>query len=218
MGIQFETAVNMDSSLAANISADSDAIFVAGGTWRSLKLGVPGEDARGVYYALDYLKRINSGEKISLGKKVIVIGGGSVAIDAARTARRTGSDEVHVVCLETRDLASKDRMPALDQEILESEEEGIVIHPSLGVRGIITANGAAAGIETRKCISVRDADGRFNPKYDDAADSASLQGDSVIIAIGQTAEDSTFCRRRQSIYRRGYGGRPVHGDSGCGFR
>ena len=192
MGIQFETAVNVDSSLAANISADSDAVFVAGGTWRSLKLGVSGENARGVYYALDYLKRINSGEKISLGKKVIVIGGGSVAIDAARTARRTGSDQIHVVCLETRDLASIDRLPALDQEILESEEEGIVIHPSLGVRGIITTNGAAAGIETRKCISVREADGRFNPKYDDAADSASLQGDSVIIAIGQTAEDSLF--------------------------
>ena len=143
-------------------------------------------------HALDYLKRINSGEKISLGKRVIVIGGGSVAIDAARTARRTGASEVHVVCLETRDLASKDRMLALDQEILEAEEEGIVIHPSLGIREIKTANGAAVGIVPRKCTSVRGPDGRFNPKYDDGAELSSLQGESVIVAIGQTAEDTLF--------------------------
>ncbi len=192
MGIQFETAVTMDSSLAASIKAGSDAVFVAGGTWKSLKLGVPGEDARGVYSALDYLKRINFGEKISLGKRVIVIGGGSVAIDAARTARRTGASEVLVVCLETRELTSKDRMLALDQEILEAEEEGIVIHPSLGIREIKTANGAAVGIVSRKCTSVRGPDGRFNPTYDDGAESSSLQGESVIVAIGQTAEDTLF--------------------------
>jgi NADPH-dependent glutamate synthase beta subunit-like oxidoreductase len=192
MGIQFETSVTMDGSLTARIMADSEAVFVAGGTWRSLKLGVLGEDARGVYCALDYLKRINSGEKIALGKKVLVIGGGSAAIDAARTARRTGSEEVHIVCLETRDLASKDRMPALDQEILEAEEEGIVIHPSLGVREVKTANDVVAGIGTRKCTSVRETDGRFNPQYDDAADSPFLRGETVIVAIGQTATDSLF--------------------------
>jgi NADPH-dependent glutamate synthase beta subunit-like oxidoreductase len=192
MGIRIETAVSMDSSLAAKITAESDAVFVAGGTWRSLKLGVRGEDVRSVCYALDYLQRINSGEKMQLDGKVIVIGGGSVAIDAARTARRTGSAEVHVVCLETRDLASKDRMPALDREMSEAEEEGIIIHPSLGVQEIKAVDGSVAGIETRKCISVRDAGGKFNPQYDDAAASPILQGESVIIAIGQTAENPPF--------------------------
>ena len=192
MGIQFETAVTMDSGLAARIRAGSDAVFVAGGTWKSLKLGVPGEDARGVYSALDYLKRINDGEKIALGKRVIVIGGGSVAIDAARTARRTGASEVLVVCLETRELASKDRMPALNQEILEAEEEGIAIQPSLGIREIQTANGAVVGIVPKKCTSVRGPDGRFSPQYDDAAESSSMRGESVIVAIGQTTEDTLF--------------------------
>src|SRR5208337_5340386 len=101
--------------------------------WKSLKLGIPGENAGGIYSALEYLSRINRGEKMALGKKVIVIGGGSVAIDVARTARRLGSELVNLVCLETIDLTSKDRMPALDWEIAEAVEEGIILHPSLGI-------------------------------------------------------------------------------------
>jgi NADPH-dependent glutamate synthase beta subunit-like oxidoreductase/CO/xanthine dehydrogenase FAD-binding subunit len=192
MGIRFNAGVNVDAPLAAKISSESDAVFVAGGTWRSLKVGVPGEDSRGVYSALDYLEKINSGETVALGKRVIVIGGGSVAIDAARTARRTGAEEVHIVCLETRDLASKDRMLALDPEILEAEEEGIVIHPCLGIKEIAAADGKATGIATRKCTSVREADGRFNPQYDAAAAAPNLQGDSIIVAIGQAADAAPF--------------------------
>jgi CO/xanthine dehydrogenase FAD-binding subunit len=192
MGIRFEVGVNVDEKLAATIKSDSDAVFVAGGTWKSLKLGVPGEDGQGVCCALDYLRRVNSGEELPLGQTVIVIGGGSVAIDAARTARRTGSREIHIVCLETRDLASKDRMPALDREIREAEEEGVIIHPSLGIKELIAANGKAVGIETRKCTSVRNADGKFEPQYDDGAATLSLQGDSIIVAIGQTADPSPF--------------------------
>lgn len=190
MGVQFKTSVIVDVSLAERIVADSDAVFIAGGTWRSLILGVPGEDARGVHYALDYLKRVNSGETIALGKRVVVIGGGSVAIDAARTARRLGAESVVVLCLETRDLGSKDRMPALDQEILEAEEEGIAVHPSMGIREIKTTNGAVSGIGTRTCVSVRDTEGRFNPQFDDAAAAPELQCDSILVAIGQVAEDS----------------------------
>jgi len=192
MGICFEAGVSVDSALAQKIQLESDAVFVAGGTWRSLKLDVPGEDAAGVYPALDYLRQINAGEPLSLGRKVIVIGGGSVAIDAARTARRTGAEEVHLVCLETRDLASKDRMLALDPEIREAEEEGIVIHSCLGIREITVANGKACGIETKRCVSVRDAEGRFSPQYDTTSPSESLQADAVIVAIGQTAEGAPF--------------------------
>ncbi len=192
MRIRFEVGVDVDRTIAAKLSSESDAVFVAGGTWTSLKLGVPGEEAQGVHCALDYLKRINSGEQVSLGNSVIVIGGGSVAIDAARTARRTGSDEVHIVCLETRDLTSKDRMPALDAEIREAEEEGIIIHPSLGISQIKKADGKATGIETRKCTSVREMDGRFNPQYDTSQPSPVLQADSIIVAIGQAAEPSPF--------------------------
>jgi NADPH-dependent glutamate synthase beta subunit-like oxidoreductase len=191
MGVGFKANVEIENrQTIASIRSNSDAVLLAGGTWKSLKLGVPGEEGRGVHYALDYLCKINSGEKLRLGKRVIVIGGGSVAIDAARTARRLGSDEVHLVCLETRDLSSKDRMPALDNEILQAEEEGIIIHPSLGIRGIMFENSKVCVIETKKCTSVREPDGCFNPQYDEADAVMSLSGESVIIAIGQAYDES----------------------------
>jgi NADPH-dependent glutamate synthase beta subunit-like oxidoreductase len=190
MGIVFETGVDVGAGKVtiASLKRRFDVVFVAGGTWRSLKLGVPGEDAQGIHYALDYLKRINSMEKVRLGKKVIVIGGGSVAIDAARTARRLGAEEVHVVCLECRDPNSRDRMLALDQEILEAKEEGIVINPSLGVREFIVKGGKVEGIETVVCTSVREPDGTFNPQYDATCEAMSIKGDCVIIAVGQGVE------------------------------
>jgi NADPH-dependent glutamate synthase beta subunit-like oxidoreductase len=191
MGIRFESGINVGDKIAvAAIQSDSDAVFLAGGTWKSLKLGVPGEEGDGVYYALDYLAGAIGHSPAPLAKEAIVIGGGSVAIDAARTARRLGAVEVRLICLETRDLTSKDRMPALDSEILEAEEEGISIHSCLGIREILRSDGRITGIATKKCISVRKPDGAFQPRYDETV-SEILQGESVIIAIGQ-AYDQTL--------------------------
>jgi NADPH-dependent glutamate synthase beta subunit-like oxidoreductase len=190
MGVRFEVNVAIGRAAIASIRSNTEAVLLAGGTWKSVALGVPGEEGQGVHNALDYLAKINSGEKPDLGAKVIVIGGGSVAIDAARTARRLGAVEVHIVCLETRDVASQDRMPALDNEIIEAEEEGIVIHPSLGIREIVLADGNVVGLETKKCVSVRESDGRFNPQYDAAVSAPGLHGDSIIVAIGQAYDGS----------------------------
>jgi NADPH-dependent glutamate synthase beta subunit-like oxidoreductase len=198
MGINFELGVNVGSAdsdigLAVGLSElrkQCDAALLAQGTWRSIKLGVSGEDAEGVQYALDYLARINKGEKVALGDKVVVVGGGSVAMDAARTAKRLGAPEVHVVCLECREPGSKDSMLALEHEIIEAEEEGIVIHPSLGVQAIITKNGKVAGVDTVACLSVREPHGSFNPQYDATCTALSLEAGSVIIAIGQASEGS----------------------------
>jgi NADPH-dependent glutamate synthase beta subunit-like oxidoreductase len=191
MGIRFQLGINAGSEeTIARIQSESDAVFVAGGTWRSLNLGVPGEDGRGIHYALEFLSRITYGERIAMGRKVIVIGGGSVAIDAARTVRRLGAEEVDLICLETRDLGSKDRMPALDQEILEAEEEGIRIHPSLGIRKIIVENGNAVGIQTKSCTSVREPDGRFNPQYDESGPGLTFRADDIVVAIGQANDES----------------------------
>ena len=190
MGIKFEVNAGIGPRSIAGLKSGADAVLLAGGTWKNLKLGVPGEHAANVQYALEYLSRINSGERVVLGKKVIVIGGGSVAIDVARTARRLGSGEVHLVCLEGRDLASKDRMPALDWEIAEAEEEGILIHPSLGIREFVVEGGKAVGIRTKRCISVREPDGKFNPQYDEASEAAVLDGEDIVIAIGQADDQS----------------------------
>jgi NADPH-dependent glutamate synthase beta subunit-like oxidoreductase len=191
MGIAFKLGADVGKDVRmGDLKKRFDAVFVAGGTWRSLKLGVPGEENPAVRYALDYLAEINAGEKVSLGKKVIVIGGGSVAIDAARTARRLGAQEVHLVCLECRDLTSKDRMLAQDREIEEAEEEGIIIHPSLGIKKIVRGGGNTVGIETMACLSVREPDGRFNPQYDRTCELLEVQADSIIVAIGQGVEPS----------------------------
>ncbi len=191
MGIAIRVGVDVGRALTFDaLVKDFDAVFLAGGAWKSLKLGVAGEEARGVHYALDYLKKVNSGETVPLGNRVIVIGGGSVAIDTARTARRLGAVDVHVVCLECRDPESKDRMLALNSEIQEAEEEGIVIHPSLGVREIVTKDGKVAGIAAVTCTSVRETDGSFNPQYDMACTAVALEAESLVVAIGQTVDPS----------------------------
>jgi DMSO reductase iron-sulfur subunit len=165
------------------------AVFVATGTWASLKLGVPGEDAAGVIYAIDFLRKVNSGEKVKIGKKVTVVGGGSVAIDAARTALRLGAGEVHLVCLECRDMSSMDRMLAQEVEINEAEEEGVIIHPCLGIKSVKVGNGKVTGLETMECVSVRESDGRFAPKFGEC-EAPVLETDMVIAAIGQTLDKS----------------------------
>jgi NADPH-dependent glutamate synthase beta subunit-like oxidoreductase/CO/xanthine dehydrogenase FAD-binding subunit len=190
MGIVFKLGVDVGVAVStSDLTQQHDAVLLAQGTWRSLKLGAPGEDAQGVHYALDYLARINKGEKVALGDKVVVVGGGSVAMDAARTAKRLGAAEVHVVCLECRELGTKDSMLALEHEIVEAEEEGVVVHASLGVQEIIAKNARVAGLDTVTCFSVRETDGLFNPRYDTTCTALTLDATAVIIGIGQAAEN-----------------------------
>jgi NADPH-dependent glutamate synthase beta subunit-like oxidoreductase/NAD-dependent dihydropyrimidine dehydrogenase PreA subunit len=167
------------------------AVFLATGAWVNQKLDIPGEDAKGVIYALDFLKEVNSGEKVELGNKVAVIGGGSVAIDAARLSLRLGAKEVHLICLESRDLTGKDRMLAQDWEIEEAEEEGVIIHPCLGVKKISTQEGKLIGLEATTCTSVWDADGSFAPKFAEGP-ALTIKVDTVIIAIGQRPSVGDF--------------------------
>lgn len=207
MGINFEFGADISSAAAvADLKKKCDAVLLAQGTWRSLKLGVAGEDAEGVHYALDYLARINKGEEVALGQKVVVVGGGSVAIDAARTAKRLGAAEVHVVCLECRDPNSKDNMLALDEEIVGAEEEGVVIHPSLGVQTIFTNGGKVAAVDMVTCLSVREQDGSFNPRYDRTCTALNLKADSIIISIGQGAESPAMSQNApEGVFKCGDG-------------
>lgn len=167
------------------------AIFLGTGCPTSLRLDIPNEDAQGVIYALDFLNRVNSGESVSLGDRVAVIGGGAAAIDVARVCLRRGAKEVHLVCLESRDLDCKDRMLAQACEIEEAEEEGLIIHPSLGPKQILTKNGKVAGLETIVCTSVREADGTFAPKYAESP-TPTIEADTIVVAIGQKPEAAAF--------------------------
>ncbi len=191
MGVTFKCDVEVGKAIAlSNLQERHDAVLLTQGTWKSLKLNVPGEESEGVHYALDYLAKVSRKEKVSLGRNVVVIGGGSVAIDAARTARRLEAAEVRVICLECRDPNSKDKMLAREGEIIAAEDEGVIILPSLGVQAIPTKDGRAIGIECVTCLSVREPNGSFNPQYDTTCTALTLDAESIIIAIGQTAEAS----------------------------
>ncbi len=167
------------------------AVFIGSGCWTSLKLNVSGEDAQGVIPAVAFLEQANSGETVELGDRVVVIGGGSVAIDAARLSKRLGAEEVNLICLESSDLTCEIRMPAQDLEIEQAKEEGVIVHDSLGVAQIVSSNGRVSAVETAECVSVFDSEGIFAPRYGDGP-APTIETETVIVAIGQKPNADLF--------------------------
>ncbi len=164
-----------------------DAVLVATGTPNAARLLVPGEDdLAGIDSALAFLRTVKLGAAPDLtGRVVAVIGGGNVAIDAARSARRLGAAEVHMVCLERRD-----EMPAYDWEVEEALAEGIVLHDGFGIEGF-RGEGRVAAVDLKRCVSVFDDEGLFAPRYDENVREA-LPCETAIVAIGMGADTGTF--------------------------
>jgi NADPH-dependent glutamate synthase beta subunit-like oxidoreductase len=159
-----------------------DGVIVAVGTQRGQKLNIPGADNAGVLIGVDFLKDVNSGKKAGTGKNVLVLGGGNVAFDCARAARRLGA-EVQLACLESREA-----MPAAKEEIEQGEEEGIKIYPGRSFTRIITENGKIAGVACLEVASLS-FDEEKNPQIETRENSEHvLEADTVIIAIGQRPE------------------------------
>lgn len=156
------------------------AFFIAVGCQGGRKTGVPGEDSEGVMTGVDFLRMINADNSKKISGDTVVVGGGNVAIDVARTAVRAGAAKVKMLCLE-----SLEEMPAAKDEIAEAREEGIEIINSYGPKEILTENGRVKGIIFKKCLSVKDADGRFNPSYDEN-DTLTIECENVLLSIGQS--------------------------------
>ena len=156
------------------------AFFIAVGCQGGRKTGVPGEDSEGVMTGVDFLRMINADNSKKISGDTVVVGGGNVAIDVARTAVRAGAAKVKMLCLE-----SLEEMPAAKDEIAEAREEGIEIINSYGPKEILTENGKVKGIIFKKCLSVKDADGRFNPSYDEN-DTLTIDCENVLLSIGQS--------------------------------
>ena len=184
------------------------AIFIATGTLipRPLTIErelVAGADLDGVMFGLDLLSDVNQGKvspQLFQGRRVIVVGGGNVAFDVARTARRLGGD-VSIVCLECEDKSSKDGIPADIEEIEGGGEEGIRITYSRGVEEIIGEGGKFKKIKCPRCISVFDEAGLFNPKFN-YSDVIYLEGDVLLVTIGQ-APEWAFYQREGLLNERG---------------
>jgi len=177
-GIEVGTDISLDDLRAQGYAA----FYLAIGAQKGRALGIEGENARGVISGVDFLRTVNLGEAESLSGRVIVIGGGNVAIDVARAAVRLGPDDVSLFCLESRA-----EMPALDEEVHEAETENISINNSWGPVRIVTENGRVTGVEFRKCLSVLDADRRFKPVFDDA-ETRIVPADTVLLSIGQAID------------------------------
>ncbi len=160
-----------------------DAVFLGIGAQLSRRITIEGSDLPDVLWGVDFLGQIAEGEKIKLKEKVIVIGGGNVAVDVALSALRCGAKEVTMACLESRE-----EMPAHEWEIQGALEEGIRLLPSWGPEKILKDNGNVSGVELVRCTSVFDEQGNFCPAFDDTKET--IQGDQVIMAIGQAADFS----------------------------
>ncbi|MFW9863675.1 MAG: FAD-dependent oxidoreductase [Candidatus Thorarchaeota archaeon] len=185
--LQLNTTIGTDITLK-QLKKDYKAVYLAIGSQSPATLSLEGGDSKGVMLGLPFLQDAKKGKKPkNMGERVIIIGGGNVGIDCARTSVRLGAKKVTLVCLETRDLTSRDRMPAHDWEIEDAEEEGIVIMGSLGPVRILEKNGKVAGLETTMCTSVYAADGSFAPRFSDVS-GPTIKGDTVIIAIGQRTD------------------------------
>jgi NADPH-dependent glutamate synthase beta subunit-like oxidoreductase/ferredoxin len=160
-----------------------DAVLVAVGTPKGQKLSIPGADHKGVLISIDFLRDVNLGRKVSIGKKVVVLGGGNVAFDCARVARRLGAEQVHIACLECQT-----DIPAACDEIDQGEEEGISIHPSQTSTRILIENGEIKGVEFLDVESFS-FDEDKNPQIEVVENSHHfIEADNVIFAIGQRPE------------------------------
>ncbi|RRD94681.1 FAD-dependent oxidoreductase [Clostridiales bacterium COT073_COT-073] len=184
MGVEFRTGIEVGKDITLDeLRAEGyGAFYLAIGAQGGRSLGIEGEEADGVISGVEFLRIINQDENRRYEGKVVVIGGGNVAIDVSRAAIRAGGQDVTQFCLESRA-----DMPASEEEIVEAEEEKIIIQNGWGPKRILTDNGKVVGVEFRKCQSVFDENGRFAPVYDEEK-LMTVPADYVILSVGQSIE------------------------------
>jgi NADPH-dependent glutamate synthase beta subunit-like oxidoreductase/NAD-dependent dihydropyrimidine dehydrogenase PreA subunit len=220
LGVDLKVGARLgrDFSLADLRAQGFRSVFLGLGAQRSRDLEIPGVELDGVLKGVDFLLNVNMGYRVELGQRVLVVGGGNVALDVARAAVRTpawddavnpainivtaldvaraavrfGAKEVHIVCLETFDT-----MPADREEIREANREGIEIHAGRGPTRVLGENGRVTGLETIECSSVFDSNRRFNPTFVSGTELA-MAADTIVLAIGQAC-DLSFLQPEDGI-------------------
>jgi NADPH-dependent glutamate synthase beta subunit-like oxidoreductase len=158
-----------------------DAVFLAMGLQKSREIDIEGIDLNGVFWGLDFLRNVKEGKAPTLKERVLVVGGGGVAVDVALTALRSGAGNVTLACLE-----SEDEMPATPEEIELALEEGVTVMNGWGPKRIIGQTGKVVAVELTRCASVFDDQGNFCPVFEDVI--KKVEADRVIMAVGQSAD------------------------------
>lgn len=184
MGVEIRCNVEVgrDVTLDELRAQGYKAFYLAIGCQGGRMAGIPGEDAEGVTTAVEFLHRVSQDETTPVKGRAVVIGGGNVAIDVARSCLRCGADAVDMYCLE-----QEAEMPASPEEIAEARQEGAAIHCGWGPGRILQENGKVTGVEFKRCVSVTDATGRFAPVYDEN-DTVTVPCDQVFMSIGQSIQ------------------------------
>ncbi len=183
--LKLATPVNGTAGVQSLLGQGFSAAFVALGCAKSRTLRIDGMDLKGVLHGIEFLRDVNADKKPAVGKRVVVIGGGNVAVDVALCAKRLGAEDVTMVCLECRE-----EMPAHEWEIQDALAEGVKLNPSWGPQAIAGENGKVTGLRTIECTRVFDDAHKFNPQF------GCVEGfepaDTVILAIGQAVDADGF--------------------------
>lgn len=180
--IEVRTGTWVRGPMLEVLCRDYEAVFLATGASKSKSLEVPGSELEGLRLGVDFLRDVRSGKLNFLKGRVLVIGGGNVAMDAALSGRRLGAEVVEIISLETWD-----EMPAQDEERKIARDEGIIFHNGWGPTRIEERAGRVVGVAFKKCLTVFDQDGQFSPSFDERT-AMRREADWVIAAVGQTAD------------------------------
>ena len=199
LGVEARTGVEAGVDITwEELRREFAAVLLAVGLCESRRLGLPGGENENVLGTMSFLREVSLGGRPKLGQRVLVVGGGDVAMDTARTAVRLGADEVHCVSLE-----AKDQMPAHSWEIDEALEEGVIFHPAWGPHEFrLAEDGKLQGLEVKRVRSLFDAAGRFAPTFNEE-ERQFLPAETVILAIGQMADLAFLAGSGVEINERG---------------
>lgn len=184
LGVEFRTGVDIGHSVTLEQLRQQGyrAFYLAIGAQKGKALPIDGANAKGVMTGVEFLRDINLGHPSTIAGKVVVIGGGNVAIDVARTAVRTEVEDVAMYCLESRAT-----MPAHGEEVTDALDEGITINNGWGPSRIVSEEGRVTGVVFKRCLSVMDAEGRFSPVFDNR-EVRYVKADRVLISVGQAID------------------------------
>ncbi len=188
MEIRCGVEVGKDVTIQELREQGFEGFFIGVGLQSAGSLGIPGEDAEGVIGGVDYVKDVTLGKAKKLSGNVVVIGGGNIGADVARTAIRQGADSVQLYCLE-----SYDEMPMGEEDQELCKADGVVIHDGWGQTEVKVKDGKVAGISFRKCVSVKNMQGKFDPKFDDSQ-TCTEECTTILFSIGQKPDWGTLLK------------------------
>jgi len=213
MGVTFRPSVRIGRDVQTDeLLQQHDAVLIAVGAQKSKRIELENGELPGVYWGLDFLRDSVAGQAPPLAGRAVVVGGGSVAVDCAMTALRSGASDALLCALESRE-----ELPAHPADLALALEEGVQLMPSWGPRRVLERDGRAAGLELVRCTAVFDPGGAFAPSFDESI-CETVEGESVILAIGQELEGEVLSSIavRDGEFATGVAGLFACGDAVCG--